>query len=170
MPTWSLKWTTKGICSSHWNSLSLLTFSTTIQLHISLMLKPPMQKSLLWRCTPFLYTLLTNQKADELLSSRDIQVNFHFREMKLINVKDRSLFCSFFNTAVLVILTFTSYSKQPGQYFHLPDKNCIKCWMIPGCQQKRQHCCWRKPTLPLLSTGSVISATVQQIKVRASPW
>lgn len=126
-----------------------------------------MQKGLPHRCTPFLYTLFTNQKADKLLSSRDFQVNFHSTRAKPINVKDRSLFCSFFNTAVLVTVNFSSYPKQSGQYFHLPDKDCTTCWMIPGCQQtrsKESSTAAEGNLLPLLSTGSVISVTVQQIQ------
>lgn len=126
-----------------------------------------MQKGLPHRCTPFLYTLFTNQKADKLLSSRDFQVNFHSTRAKPINVKDRSLFCSFFNTAVLVTVNFSSYPKQSGQYFHLPDKDCTTCWMIPGCQQtrpKESSTAAEGNPLPLLSTGSVISVTVQQIQ------
>lgn len=157
----------RGFCSSHWNLFSLLKFGTIVQLQISLRLKPPMQKGLPHRCTPFLYTLFTNQKADKLLSSRDFQVNFHSTRAKPINVKDRSLFCSFFNTAVLVTVNFSSYPKQSGQYFHLPDKDCTTCWMIPGCQQtrpKESSTAAEGNPLPLLSTGSVISVTVQQIQ------
>lgn len=74
------------------------------------------------------FPLPATSEADEFLSSRDSKVClfvvfllflvfFYLRGIKLTKVKGNSFFYTFFNTAVLVAVNFSSYPKQqPGQY------------------------------------------------------